>query len=327
MRNKSLDGLRGIAALSVAIGHCITHLYGLSAYPLTFRDFHGIDGMKIAIRLSMSVFNADAAVILFFVLSGHVLSRSLEARAQGLDYLVRRAFRLLPVGIVTAVPFILYMRPNALDALGTALLVNHSVNGVIWSLQIELVGSALIFVLWMIGSRSAAILAALAFIGAALAWDNWIALFLPSFCLGFLVPSLPECVGRSRAAVISALIVLLFADILLGRSVSSRLVEMAAAWVLVGCVASSPPRMLESRSMLFLGDVSFPFYLLHPFFMMVIGVHVSTSLLGFLSLTAMSVSAALVISWIIHRTIEKPAIAAGNAMLKNHRRHAPTVTL
>lgn len=100
--------------------------------------------------------------MLFFVLSGHVLSRSLERRREGGAYFVQRAFRLFPVGIIAAVPFVVLLHPDIMTALGTAFLVDHSLNGVIWSLQVELVGSALIFILVKLRSPGTALLSGVA---------------------------------------------------------------------------------------------------------------------------------------------------------------------
>ena len=54
-----LQSLRGIAALTVAIGHALTYYYATSSY-------------------GSMVLNGRGAVVVFFVLSGYVLTRSLR---------------------------------------------------------------------------------------------------------------------------------------------------------------------------------------------------------------------------------------------------------
>lgn len=81
-----LQALRGLAALAVAIGHALDYY----APPADFAGF----------AVASKLFNGRAAVVLFFVLSGFVLTRSLarsrfDAAAIGSFY-VRRLCRIYP---------------------------------------------------------------------------------------------------------------------------------------------------------------------------------------------------------------------------------------
>ena len=83
-RNYDLDGLRGLAALSVAIGHCASVAGGIGpALRMTVATAPDATLQDAVFRFLHIVFHADAAVILFFVLSGLVLSRSLRHRDDG----------------------------------------------------------------------------------------------------------------------------------------------------------------------------------------------------------------------------------------------------
>ncbi len=86
-RIDQLQSLRGLASLTVVLHHC----------SLTYQS-------PDSFRYSMLVFNAHAAVIVFFVLSGYVLQLSLMRGAaslrNALAFLVRRAFRILPVVMI-----------------------------------------------------------------------------------------------------------------------------------------------------------------------------------------------------------------------------------
>jgi peptidoglycan/LPS O-acetylase OafA/YrhL len=323
-RNESLDGARGLAALSVAIGHCITHLSGLSFYSNTIADFGSMQAWQIALRFASSVFNADAAVILFFVLSGHVLGRSLEGKRPRIDYFVRRIFRLLPAGIVAAAPFIWYFRPDFTTSLETALLVNHTVNGVIWSLQIEWIGSALIFMIAYLGGRPLALAAALFFAWYGAHTGNWVVLFLPAFCLGFLVPSIPAVIAHSRPLAALALATYLFADLVYGRGQLLRPLDMLAAFVLVAHINSRPRGILQCAPARFMGDVSYPFYLMGTFVMMVTTVSVGTSgatIAASVGLTAaISIPITLLAAYLVHCFVEMPGVQLGNWLLRALRR-------
>src|SRR6266496_177159 len=88
-----LESLRGVAAMTVAIGH-------------SFRVFHGDGAQALASTWIDRVFNGNAAVTLFFVLSGYVLGLSLRnasafsVRSMG-AFGVRRFFRIYPVFLLS----------------------------------------------------------------------------------------------------------------------------------------------------------------------------------------------------------------------------------
>src|SRR4051794_26674435 len=109
-RSNALDGLRGLAALAVAFAHCNLAIMGTGPWVATIRDYGNLSGPEIASGLLYVLFPGHAAVTLFFVLSGHVLWRSFKRRPPSslfdlLNYVASRAYRLLPVAIVSAIPF------------------------------------------------------------------------------------------------------------------------------------------------------------------------------------------------------------------------------
>src|SRR5688572_21034930 len=77
-REARLDALRGIAALSVAVAHSITLFSEEPIYNKIFLDINYESFTAIFFRIIYIIFNADAAVIIFFVLSGYVLTKSLN---------------------------------------------------------------------------------------------------------------------------------------------------------------------------------------------------------------------------------------------------------
>jgi peptidoglycan/LPS O-acetylase OafA/YrhL len=130
----ALDGLRGIAAIAVVLGHVLQHL------PTTFFQ------------------SSYLAVDFFFVLSGFVLARTYEAKlAGGLSfraYMERRLRRLYPallVGLVLGLAIVLVRNANetvwAAAAL-QALMIPRAAgamfpfNDVQWSLMFELLANA-----------------------------------------------------------------------------------------------------------------------------------------------------------------------------------------
>jgi peptidoglycan/LPS O-acetylase OafA/YrhL len=104
-------------------------------------------------RLLVHIFPSTAAVLIFFVLSGNVLWRSFVRKklsaGDTLDYLCARVFRLFPLVIVTVLPFGYLDNANWKQVLANMLLLSNILNGVLWSLQVEIVGSAVIFAIWL----------------------------------------------------------------------------------------------------------------------------------------------------------------------------------
>lgn len=90
-----IESLRGIAALAVVVCHALAALrVDAPALPLGEQPF----AAQIVTVIS-ALLNVNAAVMLFFVLSGYVLALSLDmavGTAVLPGYLIRRAFRLLP---------------------------------------------------------------------------------------------------------------------------------------------------------------------------------------------------------------------------------------
>ena len=88
-----IESLRGVAALSVLIGH----FYLLTSLPQYLHS-----ASKIMAILIAGFFNPQPAVLLFFTISGLVLGRQLHKEPINnffifIAYLCRRFFRLIPL--------------------------------------------------------------------------------------------------------------------------------------------------------------------------------------------------------------------------------------
>lgn len=332
-RNKNLDGARGLAALSVALAHCDTHYTGIQLYASTVGDFRSMDAVHIALRLWHSFFNGDAAVIVFFALSGYVLGRSLEKVQQTpahelIPYVIRRVFRLYPVSIVAGAFAFLVFPITVHQMIGTMFITDISVNGVLWSLQVELLGSAVIFCLWAVNSRAlvCAILACYAYlfwyvpIWAMVVSSNFI--MLPAvFVLGFAIPMIPSAIWRSRTLLIIGLAALLFSDLFMGRGWHTRIGQVLGAFALVGCLHGSPIAWLNRRTIQFLGEVSYPFYLIHALMAFVCQAEIERFapndplLTKVLLLVITSIPISLLMAWVISKLVEKPGMRIGASLL------------
>jgi peptidoglycan/LPS O-acetylase OafA/YrhL len=115
-RISELDAVRGIAALVVVLHHCWeTLLPDQNTFPFLPAHTPLTATLRIAAWINLSplklLFCGRAAVGLFFVLSGLVLSRQIQANAAYGQFLVRRVFRIW-------VPFALVILAAAALALG-----------------------------------------------------------------------------------------------------------------------------------------------------------------------------------------------------------------
>ncbi|MCB2088069.1 MAG: acyltransferase [Sphingomonadaceae bacterium] len=202
-RIEELTALRGMAALVVLFSHLLL-IYPLSRETLVAAGF---------------LINPHAAVILFFVLSGFVLARSLENVtaifwSRSLRFWLKRLFRIYPaIWAATALAIILvWLRPDIPDTILARWPVNHMANlslhnitmtlaawnaaliPPLWTIYVELVGSLFVpFMVWiarkskLAGLAMVAVLAALSL--AAKGWPHpWSAsLYLVHFALGVII--------------------------------------------------------------------------------------------------------------------------------------------
>lgn len=325
-RNRQLDGLRGLAALLVALAHCATETGGIRALRLTASTIRDASYQDIAFRLIHVPLAAEAAVVIFFVLSGHVLTRALSKRdgvgAQFVPYVWRRAWRLLPVSIAAAVPLVILSPADMAQIVGAAFLYDYTANGVIWSLRVEVFGSLLVFLLWgMRGFSRLLPLATLAACAVAAAnTSSFIVMFLPAFVLGALISDCPDGLFRHRLILVAAVIVMLAAEFFSGLGLVLLATRMICAFLIVGHLAHRDLAFLTTAPMQFLGAVSYPFYLLHKagslaalWLFEVAGLTLA-ALNPFLAAAlyaATSIPIALGLAFVVHRYVELPGIACG----------------
>ena len=173
VRFEVLQVLRGYASSMVVIVHCV-----VAWLPLAEADSLS-DGLTHALLIPIS---GRAPVILFFVLSGFVLTHSVvgaRVRQSVFTFYVRRLFRIMPIAIVglplmiIAAKFARYavpgwdsqpLSPFIIGALHQARIANlpnglliwdNAINPAYWTLHVELVGSALMPLLIWIGLATA----------------------------------------------------------------------------------------------------------------------------------------------------------------------------
>ena len=303
-----VDALRGIAALLVAGMHVSQSRWGEGGY--LFQPLPGIphpfwDNLTRLLRHGL---NGHGAVILFFVISGFVLSLSLDRGPRGIPasarrFFMARVFRLYPAifATVTAFALLYYAFGAALPGvtplhysiaslLRNALLLETTVDGVMWTLQVEVLAAALVFFAFHMRRRfgeGAVIVLGMTFVGLAFSrtWTELINADVKplqgtfAFLFGMLVPTLGRGfaapVSRRAAAGITSATVLLF---FLARGLFGvrwgMIVEAGAGAAFIALLVYGPPlsvyRTLDLGIVRFFGRISYSFYLFHPVALMVV---------------------------------------------------------
>lgn len=292
-----LQSLRGIAALTVVVGHCL----------VTFKNgrieeaaFHLAPSNALLALLQVTV-HANSAVIFFYVLSGFVLGESLRrsgvASLQQLGgFVIRRVFRLYPVAILSVLLAAAVLRLNADtvvpgmtttmdDAMHTPfglwallrnlLCIDYEINPLLWSVQVEVVMIAVLPLMFVFSNRlplasNVAMVVCLLALGIRL----WVPLpnpvrFFYCFYLGLILPqmfALPW-LRKIFCAPLVLCIALAVTVPVEWLYVSNRLwlpykfaTDAAISMVILGFAMVRPAAWLKTGPLVFLGDISFSLY-------------------------------------------------------------------
>jgi peptidoglycan/LPS O-acetylase OafA/YrhL len=290
-----LESLRGLAALSVA-GFHISQSPALTGNgPVLLKDMPSaaMDVLKI-------LFQGQPAVVFFFVLSGFVLTASLQKSLQttgrpvialAWPFAVSRLFRIYPAWIFAVLVFAgvywlsgktLGVVPTVTETVRNLLLLSVSMDGVGWSIQTELLAiPVMLLALHWIAAGKIVRIFVIASVLAVLTNPMKLilpleggeprAIFLYCFLFGALTHVLlPRADPRRANAIFGLGVVLFFA----GVTVFARHFNVRDAWVTIASCLMIAGGALGLRGRLtvfrdnvalrFLGRVSYSFYLLHP---------------------------------------------------------------
>ena len=290
-----------------------------------------------------ALLNPQAAVLLFFILSGYVLAESLQRNGSVGAFYVRRTFRILPAlwvallmtygaaqinhSTVVAVSDWYqadYERtPSARELWQNLALLGFKVSPVTWTMRIELLGS--LCIPWMLAfqrraSASLRLLMLLPLMALVAVTRNDFR-YLICFYVGALLTD-----GRQWRWLATRGNLLLTVGVVICTTLRLSLIEAShagvsvligtagATLVLIGVLAQRRPT-LESAPSRFLGRISYSLYLLHPAALGVCAVLLfevplapvpDTMLLFLLSLIIAMPAAAL-----NHRFVEMPLMRSG----------------
>ncbi len=225
---KNLESLRGIAALMVALCHCLLVLTVDGNQNIWFATFNELAGVQSAItRFLLIFFNGGAAVVMFFVLSGYVLGLSLDKHGLSISstfsFYLKRIFRLYPAHIVIlsaiAASMLLFHVYQVFEAgsswyaewyrhsidtksvISNLMLKDIYLNHIAWSLQVELAGSLFLPIAYIVARRvgfwlNLLVLGALVLVSYQ--QTHLLLIFLYCFYAGLI---LPQIFGRMKNLV------------------------------------------------------------------------------------------------------------------------------
>jgi peptidoglycan/LPS O-acetylase OafA/YrhL len=222
-RNRELDSLRGLAALSVLGYHAFATNFPAIAAGIHLGDVGPVAALAVYSPLHLLWLGAES-VWFFFVLSGFVLTRS--AMRPGFSwtaYYPSRLVRLyLPVAVAVALAWLTYQIPHlprpGLDPMlptdypldgvlrDLTLLGGTTTSlGVLWSLQWEIVFSLLLPVYVLLVRSRPGPAAIIAVIGCLVGWSfsESVLTYLPMFFIGGLLAQYWPSIQR-RFAFLSA---------------------------------------------------------------------------------------------------------------------------
>lgn len=317
-----VDALRGLAALSVVLFHYTTRFYEL---------------FEPATRARLQFAHGHYGVNLFFIISGFVIYMTLDRTKRPMDFVVSRFSRLFPsywaaIALTFAITHLLGL-PHKLVEWPTALAnlvmvhglfgVPH-VDGVYWTLEIELLFYAGMFALHRLGwlERIDRPLLALLALGAlygvvlaatgqaSLPWRVYhmlILRYLPWFALGIAIYLWlhPRDAGTRRQAARLGAAALATLALVEGAALLLLTAGMAA---LVFLAAGNRLALLRTRPLVWLGGISYPLYLLHENIGWSLLLRLDAAGLDANVAAPLTLAAALLLSDALHRAVELPAM-------------------
>jgi len=289
------------------------------------------------------LFNGHGAVILFFVLSGFVLRLSLANKREtplptvSIDFVLARLFRLFPVIVATVLVIAavnwVYAKPvSFLELLLNATLLETTINGPFWTLQVEVFGSILILLAFLL-ERNIGLWSVVVMAGILLPISFWghswlfIIKFLYPFLFGYIVAAKPQTVARLGpygGMILLGALAGFYGAAALGFVLKQWLLlltVLSAALIVAVLSTKRYSRALEWRPIRTLGTLSYSFYALHPLGLTAAswignGLQALAAPRSLIILASFAVSVTVTVFLAIgmHYLVERPGLAMGRRL-------------
>ncbi|AUW57341.1 acyltransferase [Sphingobium sp. SCG-1] len=311
-RLRELDALRGLAALSVVIYHYTAR------FPEMFPE---------APHVGFAFTWGHESVLLFFAISGFVISFSLDRAESVADFAVKRFARLYPaywaaMALTLLVEHLagatMFEVPSVAIAANVTMLQGFAylpgVDGAYWTLGLELAFYICMVAVWISGAagRIEQVLLVWLCLGCiGWAWDGMpsrvtmllVLQYIPFFGIGML--SYRVWLGvrcwRDQLPCASAIIASLCVQARLELAILALLLFVVFAAMVAGRL-----RFLAARPLLWLGSISYTLYLVHHNIGFIILLHADEMGLSPLMAVLIAIGVAVALAVLLHHWIEQP---------------------
>ena len=348
-----LESLRGLAALAVAFYH------SFSILPAT-------GNQALVIRGLTNIVYGPGGVFFFYILSGLVLGMSIRRYSsvgfsEYFDFMGRRVRRLYPALVVTTIAYTLYwlvfipeyspitdafssVPPPVtfLSIVKNILLLDVSINGVTWSLQVEMICSLMLPILHFATRHSAvlrgvmflflsSIYFAYRFTGCSIG-TNTLSCYLFMFYLGYILVNLESVIRHTtnfRPWIPMAIFVCASLVCCTTPHFGNNLFLFAiGAAAIISLITFNyqllPFQFLDLLIVRFYGKISYSFYLLHPLSIAVVGresLHLipgkylaQSPVLSGLGIFIFSVALATPLAYLCYTYVERPFLKSSKPL-------------
>jgi peptidoglycan/LPS O-acetylase OafA/YrhL len=320
-RIADLDALRGLAALAVVLFH----------YTSRYQELYGH-----ASPVWLEVPWGHHGVELFFAISGFVIFMTLDRCRRLTDFAVSRASRLYPaywaaIALTTLILAVAsrtdLLRSPAEIAINLTMTQSFlrvdSVDGVYWTLSVELAFYCAAALLWRLGLLRRIEPILLAWMALKWLWTfsrpllgfepSWllgallIEQYIPYFALGIAAWRLRSGAASPRAA--GMLVAASLATVAACDGAEYLLVAVISGGAIFGVALARVP-LIGARPLLWLGAVSYSLYLLHQYIGFSLIARLEASGLDANAAIALTLTALLALATAVTRWVEQPALRA-----------------
>ncbi|MBF7994085.1 acyltransferase family protein [Rahnella laticis] len=293
MHCKALDGLRGYAAISVIMFHSILHYN--TAYWGTFatnpmQSLLASD--SFAFTVLVSIFNGSTPVVIFFILSGYVLSASFKKyndnfASNYFSFLIKRMLRIYPAVVSCCLITFLVIRSiyemgfssqssSFSSLIYNSLLFKNDLLGISWTLTIEVAVAFIIFPIYFASKKLGGIALIFALIYSIISinapslalWIPLLNLSLISFVCGMMLDTEQAKIifdGTERYWLVVCVGIVSIGRVYSEWSTLFIILQVLLCSCLIGILRygseSKLKTLLESRVSLAIGRLSFSIYL------------------------------------------------------------------
>lgn len=333
-RDYTLDGLRGIAAIMVALSHVAN---------LTWIPY--VDGGEGALWQHLLWRLGSPAVDMFIVLSGYVVAKSLLKTKVGIPvYFASRFIRLLPVAWAAVIAGLLlraltgsppeeataYLQNlseplSYADKIGLFTMIfpiprSELINPPLWTLVLEMQAVLLMPLLVMIAKKTAfwvlPLFSIIVAYALALKMDWGYPLYFSGFALGTALAvhesKLPS-LETPKIILVFAFAMLMSRHITEYDSALMRPLYAISAVFVIYAIRSRAADILLAKPLQFLGKISYPFYAFH-WVVMTAMVFAVGEWIGIAVAALIGLLLAIPVAMLIEHYIDRPAIAWSHRM-------------